>query len=40
MDWKRGRSKIQDFVPLLRNWMMSEIPSKKEEQKQVGGVTW
>ncbi len=31
---------VLDFVPLLRKWNMNQIPSKKEEQKQVGGVTW
>jgi len=32
MEWKRGRTKIKDFVPLLRNWNMNEKP-KPSKQK-------
>ena len=32
MDWKRGRSPIKDFIPLLRNWNMNEKPKPAKKK--------
>ncbi len=32
MGWKKGRTNITDFVPLLRNWMMNEKPEPKKRK--------